>query len=1006
MIGAAGDLPAWPGESADAAEQRRWIARVWTIRPLAQAVALASPSLAGRIEQLLVGGGDSGIRLRRTTMSLARYLLRAQGRATPFGAFAGVGTLRFGEGARFRWSGDHRLRARPDAVWLAEVIARLEACLPLLERLPVVANDCAIERGSRLVVACQPHLSTVCGGGDAVEEVSVRLTPVVRAITVAARTPVAAAALVDGVVARFPGVARDALREVVGGLVACGVLISSLRAPGTCTDPLAHVLGQLDTAGADAVPEAAALCRDLHALYRELNGTGRSGELGRLRVAERMRAMAPGADQPLAVDLRLGAALMLPQAVADEAAAAAGALMRLSPQPTASPSWCAYHRDFLARYGSGVLVPLAVLTDPTRGLGHPLHFTDPQAGVGVTRRDKALLALAQQAALEGHEEIALDDAVLDRIAPLTETPHRPVTAVDALADLCAVDLGAIDRGEFTLTVRGLGRRGATTGRFLDLLENGGRRHAALHSDQPTSVHGAIAAQLSFPPRHVRTENVLRVPAVLPWVIPVGEHRADTRGTLPLADLAVAADAQRLYVISRSRGRVVEPMLPLAAARHTMLPLARLLFEIPRAAHPAVAVFDWGIAGCLPRLPRVRHGRSILAPAQWLVDPADLPGPDAPTDQWEEAVRRLRATRAVPARVALGNGDRLLRLDLDNPMDVAVLRRHATPTAAPLRISEAPATAELGWCEGRAHEIVIPLAAIAPPRPAPAFLSSTRPPPVANPHDGDGVVSARLYGPPQTVDEILTHRLPDLLNQWPTPPLWWFVRYRTPVPHLRLRLHEPDHRHACGQVAAWARELRHAGLADEVTLDTYQPETGRYGTGPAMAAAERLFSADSTAVLAQLSFLAANRNIPPQALTAVSLAALAAAVAGGRPAGMHWLLRHPEHTAGASAQDRAMRRHALILDQDRTAFRSLAGGRELAAAWADRADTAARYAAQLTARGGRPSPDSVLGSLLHLHHARACGIDPVGEGTTYKLARGIALASTANPVDRPNREGDR
>lgn len=70
----------------------------------------------------------------------------------------------------------------------------------------------------------------------------------------------------------------------------------------------------------------------------------------------------------------------------------------------------------------------------------------------------------------------------------------------------------------------------------------------------------------------------------------------------------------------------------------------------------------------------------------------------------------------------------------------------------------------------------------------------------------------------------------------------------PRPHLRLRLHDPDHERAAGYVAAWAKGLREQGLAGEIAFDTYRPETGRYGTGAAMAAADELFAADSAAAL--------------------------------------------------------------------------------------------------------------------------------------------------------------
>lgn len=436
------------------------------------------------------------------------------------------------------------------------------------------------------------------------------------------------------------------------------------------------------------------------------------------------------------------------------------------------------------------------------------------------------------------------------------------------------------------------------------------------------------------------------------------------------------------------------MLAQAGARHTMPPLARLLFEIPRSVHPAVASFDWGTAACLPFRPRVRYGRSILTPAQWRLDPADLPGPDVPMPLWSSALEEVGERRRLPAGIAVGSGDRRLRLDLDEAMDRAVLRAHLAADDGPVTLAEAPTTADHRWLEGRAHEVVIPLAATAPPEPAPVFLTGSAPLPLTGQgHHGAGVVFVKLYVQPDVFDPILTMHVPTLLERWETPPQWWFARYRHPAPHLRLRLHDPNGERAAGRVAAWADGLRRHGLVGEIAFDAYRPETGRYGTGAAMEAAEELFAADSAAVLAQLRCLSASREIHPQALTAASLVDLAGAVTGGRAAGMRWLTGHADLAVGAPAQDRDVRRQTLRL-ADGEVLASLPVGAAVAAAWAARAAAAFRYTARLNPEITRVTPESVLGSLLHMHHVRAHGIDAQAEAMTHKLARSVALADAA------------
>jgi lantibiotic biosynthesis protein len=991
-------LPPWPG--TDAERWSGWLATAWANRPVAEAVWLASPVLAEQVDAVLAGRPTAAGQMRRMALALARYLVRMRGRATPFGTFAGVSTARFGPPTSVRWTDRQQVRTRADAVWLADLAARLEGCAELRLRLPVVVNDLSVVRGERLVVSWAPHASADRPQG----EVSVRLIPVVRTIREAARSPIRAGDLVNKIAAEHPGAPVDALAAMVGELIALGVLISSLRPPSTSTDALAHLLDRLAQVNAVDMPEVELLVGELRAIHHQLQVTdhsdsGAQGQ-GRREIATRMRALSCAVDQPLTVDLRLGITTTLPQAVASEAAAAAEALIRLSPAPLGNASWREYHGRFLGRYGPGTPVPVDQLVDPVIGLGFPRHFAPDRPGAPeLSPRDEALLALAQQAALDGDVEVVLDEKRLDGLT--AEAQMRPVSPVDLWVDVRAATTVALDDGDFTLGVYGFGRLAANTGRFLDLLDEPDRQQVnALHAELPTGVHGALAAQLSFPPQQVRQENVQRVPPVLPDVITLAEHGEPSDGRIPVHDLAVAADRNRLYVVSLTRRRVVEPMLPHTGTRHTMPPLARLLFELPRSAHPQVTSFDWAAASCLPFLPRLRYGRSILAPAQWRLDPAGLPGPKSPTGEWSTALDAVRANRRLPTSIAVGSGDRQLRLNLNEAMDRDLLRAHLDASAGPVTVTEAPTAADHGWFGGRAHEIVVPLAATAPPAQAPAFLTDSAALPLAERDPGKGVVYVKLYGHPEVFDTLVTEHVPVLLARWATPPQWWFVRYRHPEPHIRIRLHDPDTARAAGRVASWADGLRQRGLIGEITFDTYRPETGRYGSGAAMTAAEDLFAADSVAVAAQLSTLSASGGLHPQALTAASLVNLAAAMTSSESAGMRWLTGHPELTTNTPMRDREMRRQTLLISDGQT-LHQVPGGDAITAAWATRTRAAGRYAARLTPATTRVTPGSVLTSLLHMHHIRALGIDAESEAMTHKLARAVALAWTA----RQSAEGE-
>ena len=143
---------------------RGWLEQVWSRDSLAQAIEVASPVLAREVGKALAGYVHEPRQMRRIVMSVARYVLRAGDRATPFGLFAGVAPAAFGPGLTARWGEDHRAVVRPAAGWLAAMVTGLEACPELLRRLPVIAGNWCTVRGGRLVAASQQHIGS--GDGD------------------------------------------------------------------------------------------------------------------------------------------------------------------------------------------------------------------------------------------------------------------------------------------------------------------------------------------------------------------------------------------------------------------------------------------------------------------------------------------------------------------------------------------------------------------------------------------------------------------------------------------------------------------------------------------------------------------------------------------------------------------------------------------------------------------------------------------------------------------------
>jgi thiopeptide-type bacteriocin biosynthesis protein len=81
--------------------------------------------------------------------------------------------------------------------------------------------------------------------------------------------------------------------------------------------------------------------------------------------------------------------------------------------------------------------------------------------------------------------------------------------------------------------------------------------------------------------------------------------------------------------------------------------------------------------------------------------------------------------------------------------------------------------------------------------------------------------------------------------------WFFIRYGDPDWHLRLRFHgnpERLHEDVMPAIETAATLLLKEGRLARVQFDTYEREVERYGGGEGIVLAERIFQADSEAVL--------------------------------------------------------------------------------------------------------------------------------------------------------------
>ncbi|MPZ80270.1 MAG: lantibiotic dehydratase [Actinophytocola sp.] len=982
---------------------RVWLAHLWRRAEVRTALRVASPALSQQVDAIVGGDRVDARQFRRVLITTSSYLRRWQRRATPFGLFAGVAAASADTPATARLGEEHQVAARAGARWLGEIIDGLEQRPDLLPRLPVVVNDAGFTRGDRFVVPARPDESQPRRG--AALDSSVRRTKAVAAALAGAAAPVLVAELTQRVGEQFPAAGADKIQRLLAELVASRALITSLRAPMTTVDPLAHLVAELEAVGAEDLPDLAELVTQLGAIREELSSLRSWAlppdySLALESVAERMRAVRDVPGRVLAVDVVLAGKLTVPEAVLNEAEAAATVLLRLTPFPFGDPVWKDFHAEFLDRYGVGAVVAVRdVVADS--GLGYPAGFLGaprPRAAHLLTERDVTLLTLIQEATAEGRTEITLTEQVIGDLRVGDHAKMVTPARVELAFQLHAVCLDALERGQFQLWITGAPMHAnSVAGRFAHLLPDEDRQRLAT-TYMPTREH-TIAAQLSFLPRREHNENITRTPRLLSHVISLAEHRGDDETVIRMGDLAVTADTTQMSLVRISTGERIQPHIPHALETSTQTPpLARFLAEVASARCGAFGPIGFGAAHDLPFHPRIRYGRVVLSAARWLLKPTDLPPARTGTTAWDDALSTWRDRWRVPSTVVLCESDLRLPLDLDDRRDRTLLRtRLERNRTGMVELREAGAHDSRAWA-GRACELVVPLTAVpspdTPPRPRTAPLRTVTRSDALLP-GRSSVLRAHLHGHPLRFDDILSNHLPQLFADTDNPVIrWWFWRHHDParpdrdqhlVLCLRLRA-AGDYGTAAAQIADWAAPLRASGLLADLNLGAYQPPRGAFGHGAeAEDAVEDVLATDSAAAITQL-WWATRTGTPNQAIAAASLADLAASLAPIPEVGLRRMLDLLPQEHGKL--DRGLSETALgLVDADGWARpQRLPDGQTVTRVWDQRRAALAAYRDRFLQDG---DGQLVLRTLLHEHHLRAVGVDPGVEKVTNRLARAVA-----------------
>ena len=792
---------------------------------------------------------------RSVEQSLVRYLTRLATRPDLFGLAGAYQLGSFGPDSQLELPPRSELlvRARVDSGLLREIVRRAAVDAADDPALVVRRNPGLYRVGGRLRVAARKPGTT---GHRLVE---MRPTPSIDLALDAAADGASIAAIAAALEAH--GTPADHARRLVGRLMGSDLLIPAAGISASGPESAEQAVRALESLpGGD---ERAAAVRA--AGVASSNWT----KIGRRAISAVTVALAPaGVDvNPrlcLQVDARRPADVQLSEPVRAEMKRAVDLLATVAPYNADALE--AFRDAFEGRFGTRS-VPLLEALDPDYGIrvASALDQSAPVAAEpGGLQRRRALLAVLER----GHSapEACVELGEHDLAAFSHEPAPRLPDACAMLTCIVGQNAAALAAGEFKLVeptingpsgVRLLGRLCHGDPALEEHVREHLRLEAALDPDM-------IFAELSLVPETDAGLNISQRPRLREWEIEYGGvSSAPPDRRIAPSDLTVSVENAEVVLRSSALGRRVMPCSTTAMNLNWVsLPAARFLLSI---AHQRVAGFlgwSWDELADAPALPRVTHGRTILALRRWNVAASELAGVRVGTDaSGFRRLRQWRLERGIPRLASFDHPKGRLLVDFDNVLSVEAFLA-STRGVDPVRLLESLIEEEspVRGPDGRyAHELIVPFTLER--NEARPHEARRVPVPVSERQrrfqPGSEWLYVHLYGPTGAADRVLVDYVAPVARsarEAGVADRWFFIRYADPGRHLRVRFHGKP-RDLLGEVLPALGEAIAPALADglvyRISIDTYEREIERYGGLAGAELMEQVAEGDSDAVVALL-----------------------------------------------------------------------------------------------------------------------------------------------------------
>ncbi len=363
----------------------------------------------------------------------------------------------------------------------------------------------------------------------------------------------------------------------------------------------------------------------------------------------------------------------------------------------------------------------------------------------------------------------------------------------------------------------------------------------------------------------RIGNILLHPPFRDFEIPyLAKSSLSEEFIISLDDLMVSVDLQRDKVILRSK-RLNKEIIPRLSNAHNFsqnsLPLYNFLCDLQYQG--IQRNFDLGWSNIAPQTifsPRLRYKNAILSLASWQFKKENLEKLIiCQSDTLLSEIKKFCQEWKIPNQFVLADYDNELLVNIDNLLSVQIfvdaIKNRDKIELKEFFFDEKNTPMKNATGQGFTNQFIASW--INEEEVYQGMSSENKPIEIQrNFSVGSEWLYFKLYTGAKIADTILSQAIKPLIERLLEENLidkWFFIRYADPEKHLRFRVHFKDLSHL-GKVFLMIKEsiqsFENEGLIWKIQVETYQREIERYSS-EVMVLTETLFCEDSTAVLQML-----------------------------------------------------------------------------------------------------------------------------------------------------------